>query len=112
VTVYNAFLDSLLQQLEDRFQPATKAAVMLSASFPRYVIDVCFEDVREGCVLFSNYLDGTILDVEIEFESWQLTCGALKDKLVNAPNGHQLNENRRFYMLRKIHSINPRKSTG
>jgi hypothetical protein len=80
VTVYNAFLDSLLQQLEDRFQPATKAAVMLSASFPRYAIDVCFEDVREGCVLFSNYLDGTILDVEIEFESWQLTCGALKDK--------------------------------
>ena len=53
---------------------------MLSASFPRYAIDVSFEDVREGCVLFSNYLDGTILDVEIEFESWQLTCGALKDK--------------------------------
>jgi hypothetical protein len=59
---------------------ATQDAVMLSASFPRYAIDVCFEDVREGCVLFSNYLDGTILDVEIEFESWQLTCGALKDK--------------------------------
>jgi hypothetical protein len=80
VTIYNAFLDSLLQQLEDRFQPAAKAAVILSASFPRYAIDVCFEDVREGCVLFSNYLDGIILDVEIEFESWQLTCGALKDK--------------------------------
>jgi hypothetical protein len=68
VTVYNAFLDSLQQQLEDRFQPATKAAVMLSAFFPRYAIDVCFEDVREGCVLFSNYLDGTILDVEIEYK--------------------------------------------
>jgi hypothetical protein len=53
---------------------------MLSASFPRYAIDVCFEDVREGCVLFSNYLDGRILDVETEFESWQLVCGALKDK--------------------------------
>jgi hypothetical protein len=84
VTVYNAFLDSLLQQLEDRFQPATKAAMMLSASFPRYAIDVCFKDVREGCVLFSNYLDGRILDVEIEFESLQLACGALKDNSLSS----------------------------
>jgi hypothetical protein len=44
--------------------------MMLSALLPRCVIDACFEDVREGCVLFSNYLDRTILDVEIEFESW------------------------------------------
>jgi Domain of unknown function (DUF4371)/hAT family C-terminal dimerisation region len=80
VAVYNAFLDSLLQQLEDRFQPATKAAMMLSALLPRYAIDACFEDVREGCVLFSDYLDGTILDVEIEFESWQLACSALEEK--------------------------------
>ena len=50
MTVYNAFLDSLLQQLEDRFQPAT-TAMMLSALLPRYAIDACFEDVREGCVL-------------------------------------------------------------
>jgi hypothetical protein len=49
----------------------TKAAMMLSALLPRCVIDACFEDVREGCVLFSNYLDRTILDVEIEFESWR-----------------------------------------
>jgi hAT family C-terminal dimerisation region len=54
--------------------------MMLSALLPRYEIDACFEDIREGCVLFSNYLDGTILDVEIEFESWQLACGALKEK--------------------------------
>jgi hypothetical protein len=54
--------------------------MMLSALLPRYTIDACFEDVREGCVLFSNYLDSTILDVEIEFEYWQLACGALKEK--------------------------------
>ena len=30
--------------------------------------------------MFSDYLDGTILDVEIEFESWQLACSALEEK--------------------------------
>jgi hypothetical protein len=70
----------MLQQLEDRFQPATKAEMIMSALFPRYAIDACFEDVREGCVLFSNYIDRTILDLEIEFESRQLACGALKEK--------------------------------
>jgi hypothetical protein len=63
-----------------RYNFPTKAAMVLSALLPRYAIDACFEDVREGCVLFSNYLDGTTLDVEIEFESWQSACGALKDK--------------------------------
>lgn len=80
ITVYSVFLDSLLQQLEDRFQPATKAAMMLSALLPRYAIDACFDDVREGVVLFSKYLDGTVLDVEIEFESWQLACSGLNEK--------------------------------
>jgi hypothetical protein len=47
---------------------------------PKYVVDACFDDIREGVVLFSNYLSGTVLDVEIEYESWQITCHALNDK--------------------------------
>jgi hypothetical protein len=78
VTVYNAFLDCLIQ----RTARGSIQAMMLSALFPRYAIDACFEDVREGCVLFSRLiiLMGQYLTyVDIEFESWQLVCGALKD---------------------------------
>jgi hypothetical protein len=72
VTVYNAFLDSLLQQLEDRFQPTTKAAIsamMLSALLPRYAIDACFKDVP---VQFVKAASCSVIILMRQYSTWRL----------------------------------------
>ena len=56
VTVYNTFLDCLLQQLEDRFQPATQTAMMLSALLPKYVVNGCINDIKKRCNSFHQLI--------------------------------------------------------
>jgi hypothetical protein len=94
-----------LQQLDDRFQPATKAAMMLSALLSNNAVDACFDDVREGVVLFSNYLDGTVLEEETEFESRQLACNALNDKPCDSLSSLDICNTLCFPNIRKLLTI-------
>ena len=84
ITAFNSFLDSLLQQMDDRYQTPTRTAMMLCNFLPKYAMHSEFETIKKGVELFLNLLPGTLFEVAIEFEAWKLTCSRLDDPPTDA----------------------------
>ena len=69
-TVYIPFLDSMLQELTDRFLGHSEAVCHLSAVVPSYTVTYTFSDLIPAVNVYSEFL-ATENEVRGEFDMWQ-----------------------------------------
>ena len=78
------FLDYMLTQLDDRFSSHNQEIFHLSALIPSLCNQFEYDHLKEGIHLYSNFLSGSDVEIEGEFEIWQSKLAKVKKPPSNA----------------------------
>ena len=71
LNAYIPFLDYMLSQLDDRFSSHNQAIYHFSALLPSLCNKYEYEHLKDGIHLYNNFLSGSDMEIEGEFEIWQ-----------------------------------------